>query len=95
MMVVDSVGQVFRKSLERIAYLSFAKSVASAGRHKGCDSVVRGLESSKGLFLIQLDCQGMPKMAWKTHIYACFLIFLRGEGTMMHGLWDLTSLTRE
>ena len=36
-MVVDSVGQEFRKSLERIAYLRFAKSVASAERDKGCD----------------------------------------------------------
>jgi len=80
MMVVNSVGQEFRKSLERIAYLSFAKSVASAQRDKGCDSVVRGLESSKGLFLIQLNHQGMPKMAWKTHIYACFLIFYLAGG---------------
>lgn len=37
MMVVDFVGQEFRKSLERIAYLRFAKSVASAERDKGCD----------------------------------------------------------
>ena len=81
MMVVDSVGQEFRKSLERIAYLSFAKSVASAQRDKGCDSVVGGLESPKSLFLIQLNHQGMPKMAWKTHIYACFLIlYLAGGG---------------
>ena len=74
MMVVDSVGQAFRKSLERTAYLSFAKSVASAQRDKGC-------ESPKSLFLIQLNHQGMPKMAWKTHIYACFLIlYLAGGG---------------